>query len=168
MTSEVTQAPINMNAIVLQCEAASERDKMWHRRWKALRALNYHNTNFADQDGSWTLADFIAYAGEVCGFKADTDAAVHRLAHRGGEVVAWQGIESAPKDGTPFLAVVAGEEYPVTLRWNAYDAAAQEEIGEVGYFHYADEALAEIDPDALQRFSEGFVWQHLPALGDTP
>lgn len=80
--------------------------------------------------------------------------------------VAWMPKESAPKDGTPFLAIVDGEEYPITLRWNAYDAAAQEEIGEDGYFHYADEALAEIDPDALQRFSEGFVWWPLPAASD--
>lgn len=68
---------INMNAIVLNIEAASERDQMWHRRWKVLRALNYHNTNFVDQDGPWTLADFITYAGEICGFNPTTEGASH-------------------------------------------------------------------------------------------
>lgn len=61
--------PVSMNRIVLQMEAASERDMMWERRWQALRALNYHNTNFVDSNGRWTLADFISYAGEVCGYR---------------------------------------------------------------------------------------------------
>lgn len=97
---EVTQAPINMNAIVLQIEAASERDQMWHRLWKALRALNYHNTNFVDQDGPWTLADFIAYAGEVCGFKPDDDASArhrHQAKRDTRGRMEWRDIESAPK-----------------------------------------------------------------------
>lgn len=86
---EVTQAPINMNALVLQCEAASERDKMWHRRWKALRAMNYHNTNFSDQDGAWTLADFISYAGEVCGFQPESDERDILVTRTDATPVAW-------------------------------------------------------------------------------
>jgi len=54
--------------IMLEIAKADADAVMWERRWKALRALNYHNTNFSDSDGRWTLADFITYAGYVCGF----------------------------------------------------------------------------------------------------
>ena len=54
--------------IHLHMEPPAEQYFTWKRRWQALRSLNYGNTNFVDRDGRWTLADFFAYAGEVCGF----------------------------------------------------------------------------------------------------
>jgi hypothetical protein len=60
-------------AIMLQIAAADDTHRMWERRWQALMALSYHNTRFADQDGEWPLSDFIAYAGEACGFTKGTE-----------------------------------------------------------------------------------------------
>lgn len=54
--------------IRLQIEDPGEEYWKWNRRWKAMKALNFHDTKFSDQDGRWTLSDFIAYAGEACGF----------------------------------------------------------------------------------------------------
>lgn len=62
------QEPDATGRIMLEMAKASDVDAMWEKRWLALRSLNYHNTNFADQHGRWTLADFINYAGEVCGY----------------------------------------------------------------------------------------------------
>ena len=74
----------------------------------------------------------------------------------------WRSMDSAPRDGTPFLAAVEWDGFPIALRWYAYDAETSAELGECGYFHYADESLCDLDPDAVQSFNEGFVWQPLP------
>ncbi len=64
----------------------------------------------------------------------------------------WQPIETAPKDGKPFMVWADGYEWPEVIRWFDYDAEEAEEAGEPGYFTYAEEAMQDFDweHDAVQ------------------
>lgn len=70
----------------------------------------------------------------------------------------WMPIETAPKDGKPFLAIGPDYNWPEVLKWEAYDEDVAEEVGEPGYFTFADELLANVadSPDDLTH------WQPLP------
>lgn len=74
---------------------------------------------------------------------------------------AWRPIETAPKDGTPFLAWAPGYKWPEVLRWFQYDAEDALEVGEEGYFHFAEELLQDAcdAPDIASDYSH---WQPLP------
>lgn len=61
--------------IMLEMAEATREQEMWERRFQVL----YHSHpvwRSADNDGCWGLRDFLAYAGQVCGFKFPPDDAV--------------------------------------------------------------------------------------------
>jgi hypothetical protein len=70
----------------------------------------------------------------------------------------WLPIETAPKDGKPFLAIGRRYDWPEVVKWEDYDAELAEEIGEPGYFTFAEALLADASdfPDDLTH------WQPLP------
>lgn len=79
------------------------------------------------------------------------------------EAETWQPIETAPKDGTPILVWADGYEWPEVIRWYAYDPEDAAEIGELGYWHYAEETLAE----SYDWLHEVTHWRPLPAAPTT-
>lgn len=73
----------------------------------------------------------------------------------------WQPIETAPRDGNPFFYWKPGYEWPEVLRWYDYDEQDREEIGEDGYFTYAEELLStSFDPIEIE---DGDHWMPLPS-----
>jgi len=73
---------------------------------------------------------------------------------------AWQAIDSAPKDGEPFLAWADGYSWPEVIKWQDYDDADRHETGEEGYFTYAEELLADVtDPIPEDELTH---WMPLP------
>jgi hypothetical protein len=80
----------------------------------------------------------------------------------------WQPIETAPRDGTPFLVWANGYEWPEVMRWFDYPPEEVEEIGELGYFHYAEELMRNVcDTPEMDEFSH---WMPItpPTKGTTP
>lgn len=73
----------------------------------------------------------------------------------------WRSIETAPKDGSVFLVWADGFEWPEAVRWDAYDAETAEEVGEPGYWTYADELLANATDDCGSE--DWSHWMPLPA-----
>lgn len=57
-------------SIILEIAAASREQEVWECRYKALCQMYPIERVFTDGDGKWGLRDFLAYAGEVCGFEA--------------------------------------------------------------------------------------------------
>lgn len=74
----------------------------------------------------------------------------------------WEGIETAPKDGRPFMVWAEGYKWPEVVRWFAYDAAEAEEVGEDGYWHFAEEVLQDVcdSPDLMGEYTH---WMPLPS-----
>jgi len=69
----------------------------------------------------------------------------------------WQPIETAPKDGTKFLAFWPEDEFPFVMHWAEFDPETAAEIGEKGYFTYSEMAISDIgDPP------EATHWMPLP------
>jgi hypothetical protein len=56
--------------IMLEIAAASREQETWERRFQYLCRVFEPDKRFVDTDGKWGLRDFLAYAGEVCGFAA--------------------------------------------------------------------------------------------------
>lgn len=75
------RAAVPHRPIMLEMAEADERHHMWERRWKTLPDIYPIERIFADRYGRWGLRDFIAYAGEACGFSP----AQHQPAQREGE-----------------------------------------------------------------------------------
>ena len=71
----------------------------------------------------------------------------------------WQPIETAPKDGTAFMAWAKGYEWPEVVKWFDYDADTAVEVGEPGYLHYAEELLQNVT-DSPENLTH---WMPLPA-----
>jgi hypothetical protein len=70
----------------------------------------------------------------------------------------WLPIETAPKDGTPIFVTAPLYAWPEVVRWSGHDVELADEIGEDGYWAYAEEALADLAPVA-----EDFThWMPLP------
>jgi len=76
----------------------------------------------------------------------------------------WKTIDSAPKDGRPFLAFAPGYSWPEICCWFDYDEASAAEAGAYGYFHYADQLFQEMCPEF--DFSEITHWTELPPPPD--
>lgn len=72
----------------------------------------------------------------------------------------WQDIATAPKDGSAFMAATSFYEWPEVLRWEAYAPEDAEEVGEEGYWRYAEEILANVAEVDISDFTH---WQSLPA-----
>jgi len=70
----------------------------------------------------------------------------------------WQPIETAPGDGTAFMVWADGYEWPEVIRWYPYDEETAKDIGEEGYFSYAEELMH----DALVWEHEVTHWMPLP------
>jgi hypothetical protein len=56
----------------------------------------------------------------------------------------WQPKATMPKDGSKFFSWCEGDEWPEVIFWDVYDADVAEEVGEVGYFRFADDLLADV------------------------
>ncbi|MGP2493324.1 DUF551 domain-containing protein [Mesorhizobium sp. PUT5] len=64
----------------------------------------------------------------------------------------WQPIETAPKDGTKIQVWEAGYEWPEVIYYELYNDQVAAEVGESGYWRYADDLfadVAEVEFDAL-------------------
>jgi len=72
----------------------------------------------------------------------------------------WQPIETAPKDGTAFLAWEdddRGNQWPVVIKWTEYETEEdREEFGE-GFWQYCEELLSDVAGEA-----EPTHWLPLP------
>lgn len=75
----------------------------------------------------------------------------------------WQDIASAPKDGTPFMVWADGFEWPEVIRWYPYDEDTAREVGEDGYWHYAEELMH----DTFDWEHEATHWLPLPTPPET-
>jgi hypothetical protein len=75
----------------------------------------------------------------------------------------WQPIETAPKDGTVIHVWADGFEWPETVRWEFYDENTAKEIGEDGYWSYAEGMLAEYTDGC-----EPETWTHWRPLPEPP
>lgn len=60
----------------------------------------------------------------------------------------WQDISTVPMDGSIIQVYAPGYEWPEVVFFERYDEADAEEIGEVGYWRYAETLLAEATDDA--------------------
>lgn len=80
-----------------------------------------------------------------------------------GELSGWQDISTAPKDGTRFHVWADGYEWPETVLWELYDEETAEEIGEVGYWTYAETLMSDAADDCGQD-----DWTHWRPLPDAP
>lgn len=54
---------------------------------------------------------------------------------------AWRPIETAPRDGTVFMVIGAGYDWPEIVRWETYADDVAEEAGAPGYWSYAEPLL---------------------------
>lgn len=86
--------------------------------------------------------------------------AILNLAPVGGRGEGWRPIETAPKDGTAFMVWAGGYEWPEVVRWEAYSAEDAEEIGEPGYWTYAESLMADATDDCGSK--HWTAWQPLP------
>lgn len=75
----------------------------------------------------------------------------------------WRDIESAPKDGTKFMVWADGFEWPEVVFWQDYDPEDAEEIGEPGYWRYAEDLL-----DDATDSCEPDQWTHWMPLPPAP
>lgn len=74
----------------------------------------------------------------------------------------WQPIETAPKDGSVFLAWAPGYKWPETVRWFDYDKGDAADTGQPGYWTFADPLLQEVTDDAGA--DQWTHWMPIPAL----
>lgn len=72
----------------------------------------------------------------------------------------WRPIETAPKDGAPILVWADGYEWPETVRFELYDTDDAEEVGEPGYWRFADTLLADVTDSAGEE--DWTHWRPLP------
>lgn len=56
----------------------------------------------------------------------------------------WQPKDTMPQDGTKFLAWSSDSQLPDIIYWERYDTDVAEEVGEAGYFRYAEDLVAEV------------------------
>lgn len=86
-----------------------------------------------------------------------------RLKARVAEMEAggWQPIETAPKDGTIIHVWADGYLWPETVKWERYDLEDADEIGEDGYWTFAEELLQNVTDDCGADLWTH--WQPLPA-----
>lgn len=75
----------------------------------------------------------------------------------------WLPISSAPRDGTIFLVWGKHYEWPEVVKWERYSPADAEEVGEDGYWTYAEELLAEVTDSCCPE-----DWTHWQPLPDPP
>lgn len=75
----------------------------------------------------------------------------------------WQPIETAPKDGTVIHVWAEGYEWPEAVRWEKYDPDDAEEIGQEGYWTYAEPIMA----DVFDNCGED-LWTHWMPLPEPP
>ena len=75
----------------------------------------------------------------------------------------WQPIETAPKDGTKILVWADGYEWPEVVLYEDYPPADQEEIGERGFWRYAEDLMA----DATESCDDD-EWTHWQPLPEPP
>lgn len=64
----------------------------------------------------------------------------------------WQPIETAPKDGTNIFVCAPGYTWPEVVRYEIYDEETALEVGDDGFWRYADDVfadLADVDIDSL-------------------
>lgn len=66
-----------------------------------------------------------------------------------GETEGWQPIETAPKDGTPFLGYLPADRFPAVCFWQAYDQADAKEIGADGYWAFGEELISDVEGHAV-------------------
>lgn len=62
---------------------------------------------------------------------------------------AWQPIETAPKDGTPFLAYLPHDRFPAVCLWQAYSQDEADEIGDSGYWAFGEELIGDVEGQAV-------------------
>lgn len=70
----------------------------------------------------------------------------------------WQPIETAPRDGTVFFGIGPADRYPQAMKWETYSPEEAEEIGEHGYWTYAEDLIADVAGQA-----EPTHWMPLPS-----
>ena len=102
---------------------------------RAIAKRNYASATAVDIDEMWT--DFIG----------DAEAAIAAMPPAIGEQ--WRPIAEAPRDGTPFMVWTPGHEWPEVIRWYFYDDDTAKEVGEPGYWHFAEQSMA-----------DRFDWEH--------
>lgn len=90
---------------------------------------------------------------------ADEMRELAAMAEAGG----WQPIESAPKDGTVFHVWADGYLWPETVKWERYAPEDAEEIGEDGYWTFAEELLQNVTDDC-----GADLWTHWRPLPAPP
>ncbi|SCW95849.1 hypothetical protein [Ancylobacter rudongensis] len=57
-------------------------------------------------------------------------------------------ISEAKKDGTVIFGLGKDDAWPQPMRWLTYDEATAEEIGEDGYWSYAEDLIGDVAGDA--------------------
>lgn len=71
MTEDLRKLADRLGFIMLDMAKAEDDSKLWERRYDAL--INIYNERtgpfYADSHGKWTLADFLSYVGDVCGWQ---------------------------------------------------------------------------------------------------
>jgi hypothetical protein len=97
--------------------------------------------------------------GMLSGLLAAADAILAMVG--GGVPAGWQDATTAPKDGTPFMVWAPGFEWPEIVKWQAYSVEDAEEVGEPGYWTYAEEMLANV-VDSVEA-DQWTHWSPLPA-----
>lgn len=71
----------------------------------------------------------------------------------------WQPMETAPKDGTHFLAWDKDSIWPDVLHWEDYDEETQKDEGVEGYYTYSEDLIADVVPADIENF---VGWMPLP------
>lgn len=72
----------------------------------------------------------------------------------------WQDISTAPKDGLPIMAAMSSYEWPEVIQWEEYDQDDAEEVGEPGYWRYAEDVISDVAEVDISCFTH---WMPLPA-----
>lgn len=60
----------------------------------------------------------------------------------------WQPIDTAPKTGEVFLGTAPMEPWPSAMLWQAYDADDAAELGEAGFWAFAEQLVSDVEGQA--------------------
>lgn len=83
-------------SIMLEMAGATREQEMWERRFQYLCRVFEPDKRFVDQNGKWGLRDFLAYAGDVCGFTKGTEGCAHNQSGKREEGLTMTDFERDP------------------------------------------------------------------------
>jgi hypothetical protein len=78
----------------------------------------------------------------------------------GGIANAWQPFETAPMNEQKILATAIGYEWPEVIFYQIFDEDTAKEVGEPGFWRYADDLFADVADIEYGQFTH---WRPLPA-----